>query len=251
MASLSSAASAASQGTLRAAEVRTMEYPRVAGDPDAASDPVRRVRELEAQLAERERLFRQQVESARLEAAEQGKQAAAGERAAWHRTCEAALTRALAEFCAAREEYLGRVEREVVRLALAVAERILQREAQMDPLLLAGVVRVALGRLSESTAVRLRVPSGDREMWAEMLRLMPGLPLRPEVLGDAALEAGDARLEADIGSVDLGVRAQMGEIERGFFDAPGGTPGRDEAGDAATSGTGRVELAVREAARPG
>jgi len=224
-----------------------MEYPRVAGDPDAAADPVRRVRELEAQLAERERRFRQQVESARLEAAEQGKQAAAGEQAAWHRTCEAALTRALAEFCAAREEYLGRVEREVVRLALAVAERILQREAQMDPLLLAGVVRVALGRLSESTAVRLRVPAGDREMWAEMLRLMPGLPLRPEVQGDAALEAGDARLEADIGSVDLGVRAQMGEIERGFFDAPGAEPGRDEPGRDEAGREGRESAQVGSA----
>jgi len=39
---------------------------------------------------------------------------------------------------------MGAVEHEVVKLALAVAARILRREAQMDPLLLTGAVRVAL-----------------------------------------------------------------------------------------------------------
>jgi hypothetical protein len=51
------------------------------------------------------------------------------------------------------------VEHEVVELALAVAARILRREAQMDPLLLTGAVRVALGQLSGSTEVRVRVPA--------------------------------------------------------------------------------------------
>ena len=47
-----------------------------------------------------------------------------------------------------RDQYLHAVEYEVVKLALAVAARILRREAQMDPLLLTGAVRVALGQLS-------------------------------------------------------------------------------------------------------
>jgi flagellar assembly protein FliH len=219
-----------------------MEYPRVPGGAQTGGDPERRVRELEAQLAEREKLFRQQVEGARREAVEQGRRSAAGEQEAWRRKCEAALTAGLEEFRGAREEYLGRVEREVVRLALAIAERILLREARVDPLLLAGVVRVALGRLAESTAVRLRVPAGERELWAEMLRRMPGLPLRPEVMGDAALETGDAVLEANIGSVDLGVRAQMGEIERGFFDAPGSEPKASAPEKRAASEMGRAEI---------
>ena len=39
-----------------------------------------------------------------------------------------------------RDRYLNAVEQEVVKLALAVAARILRREAQMDPLLLTGAV---------------------------------------------------------------------------------------------------------------
>jgi flagellar assembly protein FliH len=62
-------------------------------------------------------------------------------------------------FAEERDRFLRTVEHEVVELALAVAARILRREAQMDPLLLTGAVRVALGQLSRSTQVRLRVPT--------------------------------------------------------------------------------------------
>ena len=65
---------------------------------------------------------------------------------------KSAAPRQAAELCESfaeeRDRYLHAVEQEVVRLALAVAARILRREAQMDPLLLTGAVRVALGQLS-------------------------------------------------------------------------------------------------------
>ena len=88
----------------------------------------------------------------------------------------------------------------------------------MDPLLLSGAVRVALGQLAETAETRLRVPAAEEELWTQMLRLMPNLALRPELVADERLQAGDAVLEAQTGSVDLGVRAQLEEIERGFFD---------------------------------
>jgi hypothetical protein len=36
-------------------------------------------------------------------------------------------------------------------------------------------------------------------------------------------------METELGSVDLGVRAQLGEIERGFFDRVGGRRGAGKA----------------------
>ncbi|HZP05946.1 MAG TPA: FliH/SctL family protein [Terracidiphilus sp.] len=126
---------------------------------------------------------------------------------------------ALAEsFALERDRYLQAVEHEVVRLALAVAARILRREAQMDPLLLTGAVRVALGQLSASTEVRLRVPQPDCDLWREAMALLPNLPLRPEVVGEDGLRLGDCLIETKLGTVDLGLRAQLAEIERGFFD---------------------------------
>jgi flagellar assembly protein FliH len=123
-------------------------------------------------------------------------------------------------FALERERYLEAVEGEVVRLALAVAARILRREAQMDPLLLTGAVRVALGQLPASTEVKLRVPPADFDLWREAIALLPNLPARPEVVRGEELRLGECLLEAGIGTVDLGIRAQLAEIERGFFDRP-------------------------------
>jgi flagellar assembly protein FliH len=199
--------------------IRPMQYPILPGAPLAATESGgARAVEMEKALAEREQHQARQLESARREAFEKGREAARIEQAAWRQQCAAELASALEGFRAERDEYLARVEHEVVRLALAIAERVLHREAQMDPLLLSGAVRVALGQLAESTDVKLRVPAAQREMWAEMLRLMPALPLRPEVIGDQDLETSEAVLETGLGTVDLGVRAQIAEIERGFFD---------------------------------
>ena len=121
-------------------------------------------------------------------------------------------------FAAERDRYLQNVEQEVVRLALAVAARILRREAQMDPLLLSGAVRVALGQLSGSTEVRLRVPAADLKLWTEAIALIPNLSLKPTLETGDNMRLGDCTIETSMGSVDLGIRSQLGEIERGFFD---------------------------------
>jgi flagellar assembly protein FliH len=122
---------------------------------------------------------------------------------------------------AASQQYIHDIEPEVVRLALAVAARILRREAQMDPLLLSGAVRVALGQLASSTRVKLRVPQGDLELWREAIALVPNPGSRPEVITGEGMRLGDCVIETELGSVDLGIRAQLSEIERGFFDRPG------------------------------
>lgn len=213
------------------AEIRPVQYPSLGGAVASAPDGesretlASRLRELGIRIEEKEREFARTLDRERQSALEQGRQQAGSEEAAWRNECSAQLQQTLDEFRQQREEYFAQVEHEVVRLALAIAERILHREARLDPMLLAGAVRVALGQLSESTEVKLRVPAEQAEMWAEMVRLMPSLPLRPEVRPDGELQGAEAILEASLGTVDLGVRAQLGEIERGFFDVQkaGGT----------------------------
>jgi flagellar assembly protein FliH len=126
-------------------------------------------------------------------------------------------------FAAARDRYLHQVEHEVVKLALAIAARILRREAQMDPLLLTGAARVALGQLSATTEVKLRVPPGDLDLWTEAIALLPNLPLKPLVVAGDEMRLGDCIVETSLGTVDLGIRSQLAEIERGFFDRAGGS----------------------------
>jgi flagellar assembly protein FliH len=120
------------------------------------------------------------------------------------------------QFVKERGKYFAEVEKEVVKLALSIAARVLHREAELDPLLLTAVVRVALEKISEDSATTLRVPVVEVEMWQDALARGPGAVL--QVLGDERLEAGDCVLESNVGTVELGIRAQLSEIERGFFD---------------------------------
>ena len=124
-------------------------------------------------------------------------------------------------FAEESDRYLHAVEQEAVKLALAVAARVLRREAQMDPLLLTGAVRVALGQLAAASEVRMRVPAAEVELWEETIAALPKLAVKPVVVAGEGMHVGDCVIESKVGTVDLGVRSQLGEIERGFFDRAG------------------------------
>ncbi len=197
-------------------EVPEVQVKELAG-PDREELQLR-VRELEDELEQMERKFQEQLHAVQKEAYEAGGKSQQSMHASSLAMAAGHFAEAMEEFRHGRDSYLAEVEREVVRLALALAERVLHREAQMDPLLLSGAVRVALGQLAETTEVKLRVPIDEQEMWEEMLRLMPNLPLRPELVGDERMKAGECTIETHLGTVDIGVRAQLAEVERGFFD---------------------------------
>ena len=128
------------------------------------------------------------------------------------------LVQTVREFTRERETYFQRVEAEVVGLAVAIARKILHREAQVDPLLLAGVVRVGLDNVATGTHVRLRVHPDQIQAWREFFSQQPDLRSLPELMGDAALGLGRCMLETELGSTDLTLETQLKEIEQGFFD---------------------------------
>lgn len=208
--------------------------------PDPALNPA-----FEQRLAEEtHRAF----EQGRERGLEESRQAARESIAATLKTAQEGQMRQMAalteSFAAARDRYLHDVEHEVVKLALAIAARILRREAQMDPLLLTGAARVALGQLASTAEVKLRVPAGDLDLWQQAIALIPNLPLRPLVVAGDGLRTGDCMVETSLGTVDLGIRAQLAEIERGFFDRPD-----FDYSNIDHSGPGRSALR-REAAEP-
>lgn len=120
----------------------------------------------------------------------------------------------VAAFSEERARYFRAAEQEIVRLALAAAERILRREAQTDPLLLMGAVRAALGQVSRAAEVQLRVPAADLDLWTEAIALLPNLPEKPLVVAGKEMQAGDCRIETSLGRADLGVGSQLAEMER-------------------------------------
>lgn len=130
----------------------------------------------------------------------------------------AAVARALGEFKLQRESYFSRVEPQVVQLALGIARKILHREAQMDPLLLTGLVHVALEKTDQGTRVRLRAHPDETHFWNRYFAELGSFPSTPEIIGDPALQHGECALETEIGNTQISLETQLKEIEQGFFD---------------------------------
>ena len=120
-------------------------------------------------------------------------------------------------FQAERKNYFSRVESEIVHLALAISAKILHREAQVEPMLVAALVRIAVEKLHDGSSVSVRVSPSQAERWRLNLgNLMNGSSIT--IVEDANLEEAGCSLETDLGSADFSIAAQLKEVEQGFFD---------------------------------
>lgn len=133
-----------------------------------------------------------------------------------------ALTRALEEFSRQRTEYFLALEKEAVQLILAIARKILQREARVDPLALAAMVHVALEPLHTGTVVTLRVHPTAAQDWrlyfAARISTLPLLETLPQVVEDPSVPEGECHLETEMGTAALSLSQQMASIEASFLD---------------------------------
>lgn len=135
------------------------------------------------------------------------------------------ITHALRQFALERQDYYRRIEGEVVELALAIARKILHREAQLDPNALAGIVRVTLEKLDTGTKVNLHVHPREAADWRHYFACqMENIPA-PEVHEDPAIIPGECRIETSLGSTEVGLESQLKEIETGLLDLLAERPG--------------------------
>lgn len=127
------------------------------------------------------------------------------------------LAAAVAAFEVQRAEYYARVEAEVVQLALAIAAKILHREAQVDPMLVAALVRMTIEKMQEASSVTIRVGAGRGQRWREHFA-MQAVPAKVDVVEDATLSDHDCVLETELGVANFGLDTQLKQVEEGFFD---------------------------------
>jgi flagellar assembly protein FliH len=124
------------------------------------------------------------------------------------------------EVWAHRERLVGEVEPDVVRLALAVAGRVVGELAERDRSLAERMVTEALKRVTARDRLTLRVNPEDleavrakREQW---LRLVEGVE-HLEVIEDRRVARGGALVTTLDGAVDARWTTQLVEIERALL----------------------------------
>lgn len=154
-------------------------------------------------------------------------------------TVAAALDALVAEFGARREALVKQAEQDLLRLAVAVAARIVRREVKADP---GGAARravvEAVSLAAERSRVSVRVNPADLAVLGEAQAELAGRFADLgglEILGEESVERGGCRVLTPGGEVDMQIGTQLDRIERLLAGEPdnGDEPGGQPAGEAA------------------
>jgi flagellar biosynthesis/type III secretory pathway protein FliH len=106
-------------------------------------------------------------------------------------------------------------EREVVDLALQIAQKVVEREVENMPDLALSVIRAALEEMDARTAVRVRVSPDDEDLlrrrWSQVVP--PGIGAdRIELLKDDRVKSGGAVIETTHGEVDAQLESKLAQL---------------------------------------
>ena len=127
------------------------------------------------------------------------------------------LRQMLESLAAQRQRLRAESEEDMVRLAIAIARRVLHREMSADPEAILGVVKAAFARLNAREIHRLRISPQDAQIIGEH-RSALHFPAGLEVASDGSLVAGCVVFETARGELDASVDTQLAEIDRGLTD---------------------------------
>ncbi len=137
---------------------------------------------------------------------------------------EASLRRyseAILEIGRLRARLFHQVEREVVKLAIEVAKKIVHREIQADREIIQTLVKVALSHVAEKSAVTVHLHPVD---YAYILEHRAELAADADdgrevsLLADKAIERGGCLIQTECGDIDARIEEEFREVERSFFE---------------------------------
>jgi flagellar assembly protein FliH len=126
------------------------------------------------------------------------------------------LSRSLSDLASIRSRVRKAAESDLLKLAIAVARRVLHRELTLDPGSIEGLIRVALEKLESRELCRVRVHPDQEPVIRTLLARFSAAAV--ELIPDPTLQCGDVLFETAHGTLDGSIEAQLQEIERGFAD---------------------------------
>ncbi len=125
------------------------------------------------------------------------------------------LAHALNEIAKARQELLSQTDAELVRLSVAIAEKVLNRQLQVDADALRGIAHAALERLAGRPVQAVRLHPDDLHA---VQQEFAGTTTAMQLVADSSLAPGSLLFETEYGVLDSSITTQLEEIERGLVD---------------------------------
>jgi flagellar assembly protein FliH len=127
-----------------------------------------------------------------------------------------ALKQAVDGVAQVRQNWLAHSEKTTVKVAAAIAARVIRRELTHAPQITLGLVREALEMAAGSTDIQVRLHPDDHQALAGQIRAVAGELNRlgtPEIVADPAVSRGGCRIDTRFGTIDQQFEAQLARIE--------------------------------------
>jgi flagellar biosynthesis/type III secretory pathway protein FliH len=126
---------------------------------------------------------------------------------------------ALLEISKLRSGLYVQAEREVVKLAVEVAKKIIHREIHADPEVIQTLVRVALSHVAEKSAVTIHLNPADYSYLMEQRSELSQSEGRDiALLADKSIERGGCLIQTTCGDIDARIEEKFREVEHAFFE---------------------------------
>ena len=182
------------------------------------------------------------LDQGRLLGLEKGREEAVTEFKSRLETLETAWTETLLTFNKGRELLVQSAERDVIRLAATIAEKVVKRTVELDPAVVIDQLRAVIGVVVRPSELLLSIHPADRQLIEQAL---PGLMKEfqtirhASLVDDPSLQPGSctARTRDNFGSQDAGASA-------GGASGGGNTGGGGNAGNGGGAG-GEIDASIQ------
>ncbi len=126
------------------------------------------------------------------------------------------LQQAMKDIKQFRKELSLKAERETVSLSLAIAGKILHQEPEVNPRIIANIVKKTFETIAINAPVRIRINPAELSYMQERRHLVP---IEGEVIfiEDASISCGGCVVESLSGDIDARIESQLKMVEEAFL----------------------------------
>ncbi|HUE71341.1 MAG TPA: FliH/SctL family protein [Pirellulaceae bacterium] len=132
-----------------------------------------------------------------------------------------ALKQAVTQILDARQAWQRHWEQHALRVASAIASRIVRREIDKVPLITLDLVREALNLAAGNERITLRLHPDDQATLGDRVSQLAGelgSLAEVRVVADPAISSGGCRVDTEFGSIDQQLEAQLARITEELLD---------------------------------
>jgi len=125
----------------------------------------------------------------------------------------------LAKLMSLRQQLIELHEKEIVRLVISIAKKIVHREVKVDREIVISLIKSALARIGDQSAATIRLHMDDynyvQSRRGEFLSGENGIV---KLVDDRSITRGGCLIETDFGQIDARIEQQFKQIEKALLE---------------------------------